>query len=154
MVMVKIVRFHSSLEIFFRSLKTEFCFDHFKYFRILLLLIAISQDNKNITSLCNYLDNSNFSHLTRFSNCVNVARWNPKAVLAHKAYDLLRSLKLTKKDTIYLTLDDSKKWKRGKKMDTLDWVYGPLIKKSTWSHQYVKATLRVRDITIPFDIRL
>ena len=152
--MFKIVRFPSSLENFFRSLKTEFRFDHFKYFRMLVLLIAISWDDKNITSLCNYLDNSNFSHRTRFNNFMNVARWNPEAALAHKAYDLLRSLKLTKKDTIYLTLDDSKKGKRGEKMDAIGWVYDPLIKKSTWGHQYVKATLRVRDITIPFGIRL
>ena len=38
-------------------------------------------------------------------------------------------------------------------MDALGWVYDPLIKKSTWGHQYVKATLRVSDITIPFGIR-
>jgi len=152
--MFKIVRFPSSLENFFRSLKTEFRFDHFKYFRLLVLLIAISWEDKNITSLYNYLDNKNFSHRTRFNNFMNVARWNPETALAHKAYDLLRSLKLTEKDTIYLTLDDSKKGKRGKKMDALGWVYDPLIKKSTWGHQYVKATLRVRNITIPFGIRL
>jgi len=152
--MFKIVRFPSSLENFFRSLKTEFRFDHFKYFRLLVLLIAISWEDKNITSLYNYLDNKNFSHRTRFNNFMNVARWNPETALAHKACDLLRSLKLTEKDTIYLTLDDSKKGKRGKKMDALGWVYDPLIKKSTWGHQYVKATLRVRNITIPFGIRL
>jgi len=152
--MFKIVRFPSSLENFFCSLKTEFCFGHFKYFRMLVLLIAISWEDKNITSLYNYLDNKNFSHRTRFNNFMNVVRWNPEAVLAHKAYDLLSSLKLTKKDTIYLTLDDSKKGKRGKKMDALGWVYDPMIKKTTWGHQYVKATLRVRNITIPFGIKL
>lgn len=152
--MFKIVRFPSLLENFFRSLKTEFRFGHFEYFRMLVLLIAVSWEDKNIASLCNYLDKEQFPHRTRFNNFMNVARWDPEKALAYKAYELLESLKLTKKDTIYLILDDSKKGKRAKNMDAVGWVFDPITKKSIWGHKYVKATLRVRDITIPFGIRL
>jgi len=152
--MFKIVRFPSKLENFFRSLKTEFRFGHFEYFRMLVLLVAAAWEDRNITSLYRYLDEKFFPHRTRFNNFMNVARWNPEKSLAKKAYELLGSLKLLKGETIYLILDDSKKGKRGKKMDALGWVHDPLSGKSIWGHQYIKATICARGITIPFAIRL
>jgi SRSO17 transposase len=85
---------------------------------------------------------------------MNVARWQPEKALAQKAYGLLTSLKLKKGETIYLILDDSKKGKRGKKMDALGWVHDPLSGKSIWGHQYLKATICAHGMTIPFGIRL
>lgn len=50
--MFKLVRFPSKLENFFSSLKSEFLFGHFEYFRMLALLIAIKREDTNISSLC------------------------------------------------------------------------------------------------------
>src|SRR5512136_490903 len=100
--MFKIVRFPSALENFFCSLKTEFLYGHFEYFRILVLLITLSKDDKNISSLHRYLDDKQFPHRTRYNNFMNVARWNPQEALAKKAYELLASLNLQKGETIYL----------------------------------------------------
>lgn len=152
--MFKIVRFPSALENFFRSLKTEFLFGHFEYFRILVLLIALSKDDKNISSLHKYLDEKQFHHRTRYNNFMNVARWNPQEALAQKAYELLTPLKLEAGETIYLILDDSKKTKRGKKMDALGWVHDPLSGKIVWGHQFVKVAIYARGMIIPFAIRL
>jgi SRSO17 transposase len=152
--MFKIVRFPSVLENFFRSLKTEFQFGHFEYFRMLVLLIASSWEDQNISSLYRHLDDRKFSHRTRFNNFMNIDRWNPEDALADKAYELLGTLKLKKGEKIYLILDDSKNSKRGKKMDAVGWVYDPTKGKSIWGHQYIKATIHVRGITIPFAIRL
>lgn len=152
--MFKIVRFPSALENFFRSLKTEFLYGHFEYFRILVLLIALSKDDKNISSLYKYLDDKQFPHRTRYNNFVNVLRWKPQEVLAKKAYELLTSLKLQKEETIYLILDDSKKTKRGKKMEALGWVHDPVSGKTVWGHQFVKAVIYARGMIIPFAISL
>lgn len=152
--MFKIVRFPSRLENFFRSLKTEFLYGHFEYFRLLVLLIAASWEDKNISSLYRYLDKEHFRHRTRYNNFMNVARWNPENALAHKAYELLGSLNLAKGETIFLILDDSKKDKRGKEMDALGWVHDPMSGKSMWGHQYIKAVIHARGVIIPFAIRL
>jgi len=152
--MFKIVRFPSRVENFFCSLKTEFLFEHFEYFRMLVLLIASSWEDRNISSLCRYLDESRFPHRTRYNNFMNKARWEPEKLLANKAYELLKSLKLKKGELIYLILDDSKKNKRGKEMDALGWVHDPLSGKSIWGHQYIKAAIYVHGVTIPFAIRL
>ena len=121
---------------------------------MLILLIAIAWEDRNISSLHNYLDNKRFTNRTRYNNFMNVARWNPEITLAKKAYELLSSLKLKVGETIYLILDDSKKNKRGKVMDALGWVHDPLSGKSMWGHQYVKATIYAKGFTIPFAIRL
>jgi len=46
--MFKIVRFPSKLNTFFRSLTTKFHWDHFEYFRMLVLLIAFGWGRRNI----------------------------------------------------------------------------------------------------------
>jgi len=73
--MFRIVRFPSAIENFFCSLKTEFRFGHFEYFRMLVLLIAASWEDRNISSLHKYLDKERFSHRTRYNNFMNIARW-------------------------------------------------------------------------------
>lgn len=152
--MFKIVRFPSKLENFFSSLKTEFLFGHFEYFRVLVLLIAISWEDSNISSLCRNLDQRFFTHRTRYNNFLTSVRWNPEEVLAKKSYEILKTLKLQKGEPIYILVDDTKKNKRGKTMDAAGWVYDPVTGRAVWGHQYVKATLLVRGITIPFAIRL
>ena len=152
--MFKIVRFHSKLDNFFRSLKTEFLFGHFEYFRMLVVLIAISWEDSNISSLCRHLDQRFFTHRTRYNNFLNVVRWKPEEALAKKAYEILKSLNLQKGEPVYILVDDTKKDKRGKTMDAAGWVYDPVAGRAIWGHQYVKATLLVRGITIPFAIRL
>jgi hypothetical protein len=135
-------------------LKTEFLFGHFEYFRLLVLSIASSWEDQNISSLCRQLDEKQFHHRSRFNNFMNLARWNPGKSLAKKAYELLTSLKLDKNETIYLILDDSKKSKRGKFMDAVGWVHDPISGKSVWGHQYIKSAIYARGIIIPFAIRL
>lgn len=121
---------------------------------MLVLLIAASWEDQNISSLYRYLDKSRFPHRTRYNNFMNKARWEPEKLLANKAFELLKSLKLKKRETIYLIIDDSKKNKRGKEMDAVGWVHDPLNGKSMWGHQYIKAAIYARGITIPFAIRL
>jgi len=135
-------------------LKTEFLFGHFEYFRILVLLIATSWEDSNISSLYRQLDKRFFTHRTRYNNFLTSVRWNPEEALARKAYKILESLNLKKGEKIYVLVDDTKKNKRGKTMNAAGWVYDPVSGRAIWAHQYVKATLLVRGITIPFAIRL
>ena len=152
--MFKIVRFPKKLNNFFSSLKSEFRFGHFEYFRILVLLMAAGWDDHNISSLYRYLDEKYFPHRTRFNNFMNKVRANLEHVLAAVAYKLLASVSLKEGKPLFLIIDDSKKDKRGKKMDALGWVHDPITGKPLWGHQYVKATIFACGITIPFGIRL
>ncbi len=61
--MFKIVRFPKKLESFFDSLHDSFHWDHFSYFRTLVLLITIAWGRRNITSLYRHLDNGSFLSL-------------------------------------------------------------------------------------------
>ena len=152
--MFKIVRFPKKLESFFDSLQNQFHWDHFHYFRMLVLSIAISWGRRNISVLYRHIDNQNQPHRSRFNNFMNVGRWNSALVLQQKAAELLNALNPQKGEVVEFILDDSKTQKRGKVMEAVNWIHDPLSGRSVKGHQYVTATLRFRGHTIPFGIRL
>jgi len=153
-VMFKIVRFPKKLESFFNSLENQFHWNHFQHFRILVLLITISWGRRNISALYRHLDGNSQPHRSRFNNFINVGRWKPQIVLQMKASEMINALGPRKGDTIEFILDDSKKQKRGKYMEAVNWIHDPLSGKNMRGHQYVTATIRFRGHTIPFGIRL
>ena len=152
--MFKIVRFPKKLESFFDSLETAFHWDHFDYFRMLVLLIVFSWGRRNISTLYRHLDNRCQAHRSRFNNFLNLTRWNCQVVLQMKAYELLSNLGLRQGDVVEFILDDSKKQKRGKAMEAVNWIRDPLTGRNIRGHQYVTAIIRFRGHTIPFGIRL
>jgi len=152
--MFKIVRFPSKLESFFTSLRSQFHWNHFDYFRKLVLLIGFSWGRCTISSLYRHLDTMNQPHRTRFNNFINVGRWHPSEALQMKAMELLAELEPHKGEVIELIIDDSKKKKRGKVMQAVNWMYDPVFRTTVRGHQYVTATIRFRGHTIPFGIRL
>jgi len=153
-VMFKIVRFPKNLESFFNSLESQFHWGHFEYFRTLVLLIVVAWGRRNIASLYRCLDSRNQPHRSRFNNFLNVGRWQPQVSLQVKAHDLLSLLNPQKGDIIELILDDSKKQKRGKKMEAVSWIHDPVSSHSIKGHQYITAVLRFRGHVIPWGIRL
>ncbi|MHC4640529.1 MAG: transposase [Planctomycetota bacterium] len=152
--MFKIVRFPPKLKSFFDSLQNSFHFNHFEYFQTLVLLTAFSWGRRNITMLYRHLDSRNHPHRSRFNNFLTVGRWNPKIVLQIKAYELLANLNPSKGEVIEFIIDDSKKQKRGKTMQAVAWIRDSLTGRNIRGHQYVMATIRFREYTIPFGIRL
>src|ERR671925_305860 len=112
--MFRIIRVPSTLDKFFQPLKGHFHWDHFTYFRLLVLAIAFIWGRRNVANLYRYLDAAH--HRTRFNNFFLVERWDPEAALCQQAQAVLRSLRPGKGETIYLVLDDSKKAKRGRTM--------------------------------------
>ena len=153
-VMFKIVRFPKKLESFFYSLQDQFHWDHFQYFRTLVLLMVISWGRRNICALYRCLDDRSQPHRSRFNNFLNVGRWQPEVVLQLKAAELIQTLAPREGDLIEFILDDSKKKKRGKHMEAVNWIHDPLSGKNIRGHQYVTATIRLCGHTIPFGIRL
>jgi DDE superfamily endonuclease len=93
-------------------------------------------------------------HRTRFNHFFLVERWDPEAALRQKAQALRRSLRPGKGETIYLMIDDSKKAKRGKAMDTITKMKDPTTEADIRGHQYVCAILVCREHVIPCGIRL
>ena len=152
--MFKIVRFPKNLESFFDSLESQFHWDHLQYFRTLVLLVVIAWGRRNISSLYRHLDSRNQPHRSRFNNFLLVGRWDCGCALRQKAMELLARLAPEAGETVELVIDDSKKEKRGRRMDAVGWIHDPVTNRSIRGHQYVKATLRFRDHTIPLGIRL
>jgi SRSO17 transposase len=152
--MFKIVRFPPKLESFFVSLSSGFHWDHFEYFRLLVLLIVFAWGRRNISGLYRHLDDRQRPHRTRFNNFVQLSRWDPEKALQGKALELLAVLKPQPGEVVEFILDDSKKAKRGKEMEGVNWIHDPLSGKKIRGHQYVMAVLRFRGHTIPFGVRL
>jgi hypothetical protein len=150
--MFRIVRVPPSLDNFFQPLKGPFHWNHFAYFRLLVLAIAFMWGRRNVANLDRYLDAAH--HRTRFNNFFLVERWEPEAALRLQAQALLRSLRPRKGETIYLILDDSKTAKRGRTMDAVAKMKDPTTDTYIRGHQYVCAILVCRDYVIPFGIRL
>jgi len=105
-----------------------------------------------VANVYRYLDAQH--HRTRFNNFFLVQRWDPEAALRQKAQELFRALAPQPGDTVYLILDDSKKAKRGKRMDAVSKMKDPTIDASIRGHQYVCGTLRFREHVIPWGLRL
>lgn len=150
--MFKIIRVPAILDSFFRSLTTEFHWDHFEYFRLLVLSIAVAWGRRNVSNLYRHLDAD--THRTRFNNFFVVARWDGARCLRVKAGELLADLDLQTGDVVYLILDDSVSRKRGKQMEAVGYLHDPVSGRTVLGHQYVTAVIKARGHVIPFGIRL
>jgi hypothetical protein len=150
--MFKIVRFPVKLEPFFHPLKSFFHWDHFEYFRMLVLLIAFAWGRRNTSNLYRYLDGT--PHRTRFNNFFLVSRWDPAAALRQTALQILNSLKPQPGEILYFIIDSSLKEKRGKHMEAVCKHRDPATGRYFMGHHYVEASLYFRGIVIPLGIRL
>jgi SRSO17 transposase len=150
--MFRIIRVPAVLDKFFGSLRPHFHWNHWMYFRLLVLAMACMWGRRTVTNL--YRDLEVEHHRTRFNNFFLVERWDPEAALRQKAQELLRALRPGKGETLYLIIDDSKKAKRAKAMDAIAKMKDPTTDAYIRGHQYVCAILVYRDHVIPFGIRL
>jgi hypothetical protein len=150
--MFRIIRVPAILDKFFDPLRSHFHWNHWMYFRLLVVAMAFMWGRRNVANLYRYLDGEH--HRTRFNNFFLVERWDPEAALRQKAQELLRALRPGKGETLYLSIDDSKKAKRGKAMDAIAKMKDPTTEAYIRGHQYVCAILVCRDHVIPFGIRL
>jgi SRSO17 transposase len=150
--MFRIIRVPPSLDKFFRPLRGHFHWDHFTYFRLLVVIIAFMWGRRHVANMYRYLEAP--AHRTRFNNFFLVERWDPEAALRQKAWELLRAMNPQPGETVYLILDDSKKAKRGRAMDAVAKMKEPTLDAYIWGHHYVCAVLVCRRQVIPWGIRL
>jgi hypothetical protein len=83
-----------------------------------------------------------------------VQRWDPEAARREQAQERLRALAPRPGATVYLILDDSKKAKRGKRLEAVAKLKDPTTGAYIRGHQYVCGTLLFRAHVIPWGIRL
>jgi SRSO17 transposase len=150
--MFRLVRMPAPLDKLFRTLCPRFHWNHYEYFRLLVLVMAFAWGRRNVANLYRYLDAQH--HRTRFNNFFLVQRWDPEAALRQKAQELLRALHPTPGETLYLVIDDSKKAKRGTAMDAVAKMKDPTIDAYIRGHQYVCGILVFRQHVIPYGVRL
>jgi SRSO17 transposase len=150
--MFRIIRVPLALDKFFQPLERHFHWNHFSYFRMLVVAVACMWGRRNVANLYRYLDVEH--HRTRFNNFFLVKRWDPAVVLRQKAHELLLALQPRPGDTVYLIIDDSKKAKRGSQMDAVAKLKDSVLDAYVRGHQYVCAILAYRGHVIPLGIRL
>jgi len=148
----KIPRFPAACARFFEPLQGYFHWGHFEYFRNLVLAMAFAWGRRNISNLYRYLEAE--THRTRYNNFLGLKRWDPEGCLAFHALGMIRSLHLRPGETLYFIVDDSKKPKRGRQMEAVDWVYDPVTGKKVRGHLYVTGVVKCRNVVIPWGIRL
>jgi hypothetical protein len=85
--MFRIIRVALAMDKFFRPLERHFHWNHFKYFRLLVVTITCMWGRRPVAEVYRYLETP--AHRTRFNNFFLVERWNPVAVLRQKAKQLL-----------------------------------------------------------------
>jgi hypothetical protein len=112
--------------------------------------MAFMWGRRNVANVYRYLDA--VPHRTRFNNFFLVKRWDAEATLRQKAQELLRALHPLPGETVYLILDDSKKGKRGKRMEAVAKMKDPTTEAYIRGHQYVCGTLLFRQQVIPWGI--
>jgi hypothetical protein len=71
-LMFRIIRMPPVLDKFFHTLQPSFHWNHFAYFRLLVVVIAFAWGRRNVASLYRYLEAQH--HRTRFNNFFLVAR--------------------------------------------------------------------------------
>jgi DDE superfamily endonuclease len=150
--MFRIIRVPAVLDKLFAPLRPHFHWNHWRYFRLLVLAMACMWGRRNVTNLYRYLEVEH--HRTRFNNFFLVERWDPAAALRQKAHGLWRALRPRKGETLYLIIDDSKHAKRGRAMEAVAKMKDPTTDAYVRGHQYVCAILVYRDHVLPFGIRL
>jgi hypothetical protein len=96
-----------SLEKFLRTLRPRFHADHYDYFRLLVLVMALARGQRNFANLYRHLAAQHY--WTCFNNFSLVGRRDLELALRQKARELLRALHPQPGDSIYLIIDDSKK---------------------------------------------
>ena len=81
--MFRIIRVPAALDDFFQPLEQRFHWNHFIYFRLLVVTIACMWGRRHVANLYAYLEAP--SHRTRVNNFFLVERWDPEAVLRQNA---------------------------------------------------------------------
>ena len=137
--MFRIIRVPPALDKFFRPLHGHFHWDHFMYFRLLVLTMAVMWGRRNVANVHRYLDAA--PHRTRFNNFFLIERWDPEAALRQKASELLCSLHPAPGETLHLIIDDSKHAKRGKTMEAVAKMKDPTTEAYIRGQRYVCAIL-------------
>jgi hypothetical protein len=132
--MCRIRRVPCTLDKFFPPLPRHFHWDHFQYFRVLVLVRAFAWGRHHVANLSRYLDAQH--HRTRFNHVFLVQRWDPEAALRQKAQELLRALAPRPGDTVYLILDDSKTAKHGQRMEVVAKLKDPTTDASRFCRKF------------------
>jgi hypothetical protein len=107
----------SALDPFFCAIKPHFRGDHWTYFRVLVLVIAVAWGRRHVANLYRYLDAP--YHRRRFNNFFLVARWDPAAALRQQARELLQALHPQPGAMVSLVIDDATKAQRGTAMEAV-----------------------------------
>jgi hypothetical protein len=145
--MFRIVRVPTPLDKFFHGLRARAPWDHFEYFRLLVLAMAFAWGRRNVANLYQSRDVSH--HRTRFNNFFLVQRWDPEAVLRQQTLERLRALHPQAGETLYRLIGAPKKAKRGKAMDAVAKMQDPTLDAYIRGHRHVCGMLGFRQHVIP-----
>jgi hypothetical protein len=111
----------------------------------------MSSEQKTVSRICSRLAFG--SHRTKRNDFLIQSPWDETKVLKQIAIGQLKAL-YRPREPIFLVIDDSKKAKRGKRVEAVLKCFDPSPRQFIMGHQFVTAAIYYRGHTIPFAIRL
>ena len=90
------------------------------------------------------------------TSCGNFLRsdWESVSVMQARAIKTLRWMKPGKQEAIYLIIDDTRKEKRGRKMEAVSKIYDHKSQKFIRGHMIVSAAVMFRGVVLPWKFQL
>jgi hypothetical protein len=96
--MFRIIGVPPALDKFFQPVERHLPWNHYTYFRLLVVTIAFMWGRRHVAHVDRYLDAP--SHRPRVNNFFWVERWVPEAVLRQQAQEWRRALHPKPRETI------------------------------------------------------
>jgi hypothetical protein len=90
------------------------------------------------------------------TSCGNFLRsdWDSVSVMQARAIKTLQWMKPGKRESIYLIIDDTRKEKRGRKMEAVSKIYDHKSQKFIRGHMIVSAAILFRGVILPWKFQL
>lgn len=147
-------RLPSFLQRFFRPFRTRLSEDQFRHLWCLTLGLAVNLRAAKLLHLSKLAPRA--GHRTRHGAFLAGGAWDAPAPLLHEAAtDLLAGMKPRAGEVVYLTLDDNRIAKRGRKMDYVSKVWDHKRQRFVRGHLVLTAAaVMFRGVVLPWRLDL
>ena len=137
---------------FFKRIRKLIGRCHFAHFWRAVTALASLTGRKSLSKMTNLFGGRRTRQA--IAHFLTEAEWNAPELLLDNAFDTLRYLGWTPKETLYLVLDDTQKQKRAQQMDAVSKIYLHAEKVYANGHTIVGLAFVYRGVVVPCAVRL
>ena len=150
--MILIGKIPGKLDFFFNPLREEFTKRAWFHFWAFVLYLSIGTGKPKLLHIARHQRKG--KHRTRIGAFLKGSRWDEVKVLDEAAWQVLRSMKPRKGETLYLIIDETKERKWGKVMAAVGKLFHHVLGRFVRGHTVLMAALSFRGITVPWRLSL